>query len=370
MVKELLDILPFTSTELGIHLVVLILNLLLLVFSKPIVSRFKTRSENDVQLLVFRGLNLLFLFFHLLDFVLVIFHKDYQNLFGRLAWTLITVYIGLFLFSFFSYLSRKKFGIEKNFDEKISYIDTYNSRLVDLIALVAISIVSLYVIIDIWDFDSLLQTTGIFGIAAAFLALTNQIWAPDMFYGMVILNSKMLEDGDVIQFGDDSDEYIINKVTFIYTILLDVRNNHRTLIKNSKLVDARIDNLSKKASTDGLRMKLSYKIGYPKNDEPESFKKQMDAMFEEANEKAIEDEEIKINENIPFEWYLHETGDYALEYHLFYYIDGLPNTKVTRTVRGYLLKTPNLLNAEVYSASLKHNIDLSTPVLHQGVSNA
>jgi len=365
--NEFLAALPFSSTELGLHLLVLIVNLFLLLFSKPIVSLFKNRSDKDLELLLFRSLNLLFLFFHVLDFVLIIFHKDYQNTFSRMALMLVTIYMGVFLFSFLSYLSRKKFGIVKKFDEKISYIDTYNSRLVDLIVLVIISVVSLYIIIDIWDFDSLLQTTGIFGIAAAFLALTNQIWAPDMFFGMVILNSKMLEDGDVIQFSNEKDEYIINKVTLIYTILLDVRNNHRTLIKNSKLVDARIDNLSKKASTDGLRMKLSYKIGYPSKEDFEEFKKRVNEMFAEANENAINDEDIKINEKIPFEWYLNETGDYALEYDLFYYVDGLPNTKVTRTVRSYLLKTPNLLNAEVYNASLHHNIDLSTPILHQGL---
>ena len=352
--------------ELGVHFLVLVINLLLLLFSKPIVSLFKNRSDKDLELLLFRSLNLLFLFFHILDFVLIIFHKDYQNTFSRMALMLVTIYMGVFLFGLLSYLSRKKFGIEKKFEGAISYIDTYNSRLVDLIVLVLISVVSLYIIIDIWDFDSLLQTTGIFGIAAAFLALTNQIWAPDMFFGMVILNSKMLEDGDVIQFANDSDEYIINKVTLIYTILLDVRNNHRTLIKNSKLVDARIDNLSKKASTDGLRMKLSYKIGYPDKEEIDDFKKQIKDMFLEVNEEAIKNEDIKINENIPFEWFLHETGDYALQYDLFYYIDALPNTKVTKTVRSYLLKTPNLLNEQVYIASLKHDIDLSTPILHQG----
>jgi len=359
--------LPFSNTELGIHLLVLVVNLLLLLFSKPIVSLFKNRSDKDLELLLFRSLNLLFLFFHLLDFVLIIFHKDYQNTFSRMGLMLVTIYVSAFLFSLLSYLSRKKFGVEKKFDDKISYIDTYNSRLVDLIVLVVISVVSLYIIIDIWDFDSLLQTTGIFGIAAAFLALTNQIWAPDMFFGMVILNSKMLEDGDVIQFANEKDEYIINKVTLIYTILLDVRNNHRTLIKNSKLVDSRVDNLSKKASTDGLRMKLSYKIGYPPKEEIEGFKKQINDMFLEVNEVSIADEEIKINPKVPFEWYLHETGDYALQYNLFYYIDTLPNTKVTKTVRSYLLKTPNLVNEKVYEASLKHNIDLSTPILHQGV---
>jgi len=357
--------LPFSETELGVHLFVLVVNLLLLIFSKQIVSIFKVSSNNDFELSIFRALNVLFLFFHIFDFALINLNKDYQNAFSRLAWTLLAIYLGVFFFNLFSYLSRKKFGIKKTFDDKVTYIDTYNSRLIDLIALTLISIISLYIIIDIWDFDSLLQTTGIFGIFAAFLALTNQIWAPDMFYGMVILNSKMLEDGDVIQFGEESDEFIINKVTLIYTILLDVRNNHRTLIKNSKLVEAKIDNLSKKASTDGLRMKLSYKIGYPKKDDLREFKKSIHEMFSEVNEIAIENEDIKINENVNFECYLHETGDFALHYDLFYYLDTLPNTKVTRTVRSYLLKTQNLINEEVYKASVKHNIDLSTPILYQ-----
>jgi hypothetical protein len=365
--KEFLSTLPLSDTELVIHFLVFAINLLLLIFSKQLVSLFKVKSDNDFELSIFRTLNILFLFFHFLDFVLINFHKDYQNLFFRLALTFLVIYIGVFFFSFLSYLSRKKFGIKKSFDENISYIDTYNSRLIDLMILIFITITSLYLIIDIWDFDSLLQTTGIFGILAAFLALTNQIWAPDIFYGMVILNSKMLEDGDVIQFGDEKDEYIINKVTFIYTILLDVRNNHRTLIKNSKLVDSKIDNLTKKASVDGLRMKLSYKVGYPKKDDLNDFKKSVRKMFAEVNEKAIENEDIKINENMQFECYLHETGDYALQYDLFYYLDTLPNTKVTKTVRSYLLKTPNLINEEVYNSSVKYNIDLATPVLYQKI---
>lgn len=360
-----LETLPFSQAELGLHATVFTINLLLLLFASPIVRLFRTGGDSDFQLSLFRGLNILFLLFHLLDLALIVWHKDYQNFFARLAWSLVTIYAGVFIFGFFSFLSRKKFGVQKRFEDNVKYIDTYNSRLMDIIVLVAISIFSLYLLVDIWDFDSLLQTTGIFGIVAAFLALTNQIWAPDMFYGMVILNSKMLEDGDVIQFSSDGDEYIINKVTFIYTILLDVRNNHRTLIKNSKLVDAKIDNLSKKASLDGLRMRLSYKIGYPPAQEITAFKKRIDAMFSEVYQRCITHEEIKVNEKLEFEWYLSATGDYALEYTLYYHLQTLPNTKVTRTVRAFLLKTPNLINKEVYEASLRHDIDLSTPILHK-----
>ena len=145
--KELLSNMPFSEAELGIHILVLLVNISLLIFSKPIVSLFKVKSESDFQLSIFRTLNVLFLFFHLLDFALIVLNKDYQNVFARLAWMLVTIYIGFFLFSFFSYLSRKKFGIEKKFDDNISYIDTYNSRLVDLIVLAFISIISLYILL-------------------------------------------------------------------------------------------------------------------------------------------------------------------------------------------------------------------------------
>jgi len=135
--NELMNLLPFSDAELGLHSLVLFINLLLLIFSKPLVSLFKQNNEKDFQLSIFRTLNLLFLFFHLLDFSLIIFHKDYQNIFARLAWSLVTMYLGVFFFSFLSYLSRKKFGIEKKFtkevssgrlDDVTSYIDTYNSR--------------------------------------------------------------------------------------------------------------------------------------------------------------------------------------------------------------------------------------------------
>ena len=44
------------------------------------------------------------------------------------------------------------------------------------------------------------------------------------------------------------DEYIINKVSFIYVTLLDVRKNHRILMRNSRFIQSKIDNLNRVAS--------------------------------------------------------------------------------------------------------------------------
>ena len=98
--NEFIGTLPFSQTELTLHIFVLIVNLLLLVFSKPLVTIFRKGAENDFQLSIFRSLGLLFLCLHILDFILIVFNKDYQNVFSRMAWMLVTIYLGVFLFSF------------------------------------------------------------------------------------------------------------------------------------------------------------------------------------------------------------------------------------------------------------------------------
>ena len=64
------------------------------------------------------------------------------------------------------------------------------------------------------------------------------------------------------------------------------------------------------------------------------------------------------------EWALISTGDYALEYALFYYLK-LPNTKVTRTIRRYLYQTKFDINKVVYQKSISYGVDLATPLLLQ-----
>lgn len=247
--------------------------------------------------------------------------------------------------------------------------------MVNLLLIIIITMLVILLIIQQWQFNSLLETTGIFGLVIAFLALTNPIWAPDLYYGLVILSSTMLEDGDVITFGEQTDKlYIINKVTFVYTILLDVSNNHHILIHNARVVDAIVNNLSKKASLKGLRYDLSYKIGYPSiSNEPQkdyqNFKKKIDTMFSQVQEEAFKAPNIKVNDTVDFTWYLKKTGDHALEFVMSFHISSLPSTRSTKMIRSYLMATPNLINELVYKASLEKEINLSTSITLQNLQS-
>ena len=190
-------------------------------------------------------------------------YPEYERYFVRIGLSLVFVYLSLLLFGLFTQFARRRFGSKKEVDGNVIYYDSYNSRLIEIIILIVIIFLTVYCLVKVWNADSLLETTGIFGILAAFLAFTSGTWAPDIISGLLILNSQMLEDGDVIVIDGYPDEYIINRVSFMYTILFDIRDNHRTLIRNHRFTQTKIDNFSKVASSDGIRQKLAYKIGYP-----------------------------------------------------------------------------------------------------------
>jgi len=354
------------------HGLIFVINIGLLFLSKPILSLIESTDEGDTKLRIFRSLNILVLVLHVFDLAFLRVSAYYENYFINVGLSLMAVYASLFAYSFCGLLAKKRFGSEKIVDEKKVYLNTYSTRLVELILLVVIILTLVYALIKIWGADSMLETTGIFGILVAFLAFTSNIWAPDIISGLIILNTKMLEDGDVVVVDGFPDEYIISKVTLIYVILYDVRNNHRTLIRNSQFTERKIDNLSRVASTDGVRKSLRYNIGYPllpgesaeqRLDKLTSFTNRVDRMFSLAQESCKDQKNIKINANRDFEWSLTRTADYALEYTLWIYLERIPNTKVTSTIRKHLVSTLYQVNEAVYAAAIAEAIDLSTPNL-------
>ena len=364
--------LHFSSVEWIVHWLLFIVNLVLFLAAKPIVTWVSGGVESLPKTRMFKTINVLLLLLHGLDILLVGTYPEYERYFVRIGLSLILVYLSMLLFGFSTQYSRKRFGIKREIDDGVVFYDSYNSRLIGIILLVLIVFLTVYCLVKVWNADSLLETTGIFGILAAFLAFTSGVWAPDIISGLLILNSQMLEDGDVIIVDGYPDEYIINRVSFMYTTLFDVRDNHRTLIRNHRFTKTKIDNLSKMASSDGIRQALIYKIGYPKvsGDTEEArlnaykaFRKRVDSMFKQAEEICQLDSEIKISEKKAFEWSMTATDSYALEYTLWFYLTRIPNTKITATVRKHLVGTTYKVNEAVYEASIVQGIELSTPDL-------
>lgn len=359
--------------EWAVHILFFAVNLSLLLMARPILNLAEDSAVSESKLKIFTSLNVLVMVLHGIDLVLIRITADYKSYFIDVGLSLMTVYAAMFTYTLSCSLSKKRFGNKRTLDDKVIYTETYSTRLVNLILLCVIVPTAIYILIKIWGADSMLEATGIVGIIAALLAFSSSIWAPDIVSGLIILNTQMLEDGDVVVIDGFPDEYIITKVTLFYVVLYDVRNNHRTLMRNSQFTGRKIDNLSKIASTDGIRQSIKYNIGYPvvptenngdaKDEALRTFTAKVNKMFDRANRHCIEDEDIKINATKSFEWGLTTTGDDALEYTLWIYLERIPNTKVTSTIRKHLMRTVFKVNEAVYRASIAEGIDLSTPKL-------
>jgi len=307
------NIIPqLTQTQWLGHGFIFALNIALFILAKPLLNLIAPGDDNSSKIKIFRALNILVLLLHFLDLILTSANTDYRNYFLNLGYSLMIIYAGMLAYSFLGSISKKRFGRERMLDN---------------------------------------------------------VWAPDIISGLIILNSQSLEDGDVVVIEGHLNEYVISRVTLIYVVLYDIRNNHRTLMRNSLFTGQRVDNLSRVASTNGVRQALLYKIGYPqftghsgnRAEQLKAFRDSIDDMFNRTFEACKEREDVKINEAKPFEWALTNAGDYALEYTLWIYLERIPNTKITSRLRQHLMGTIYKVNEEVYTASILEDIDLSTP---------
>ncbi len=358
-------------TELWFHIIVFVGNILLFLLARPILKWIDLRSATNTKVRIFRSVNVLVFILHFLGLFLIRVNTGFESYFINIGYTIMVIYGAMLLYNLLCAQSRKRFGKQRTFDDKKVYLETYSSRMVDLFFLVFIVLTAIYILILIWNAQE--WFTGIYGILAAFLAFTSSIWAPDIISGLIILNTEILEDGDVVLIDGHKNEYVIGRVTLIYVVLYDIRNNNRTLMRNSQFTESRIDNLSRVTSSAGIRQALTYKIGYPKLTGDRDarlatlaeFKKQIGDMFEAAYATCVADEDIMVNGAKPFDWAMTNAGDFALEYTLWIYLDKIPNTKITSTIRKHLMGTIYKVNEAVYDASIAEDIDLSTPNVQQ-----
>ena len=334
--------------------ILLSMNVLLLIFSKPIVERYThgTReSEGQLRRLrIFRATNL-FLLLSILVFNLFL-PLSVDSWVSRLLGVLFVIYIGYLGFIVLNYFIKKRFGRERELGGKKVWGETYNSRALSLISAIFFFVITLVAIVRILQFDSLLEAGGVIGVVGVFLALTQGAWAPDIISGLIILNSRLVEEGDVIEFADSGDIMgVVFKTKVFHTEILNLVNNHRIMVQNSRLRQMTIHNLSKFASARGLREVLTFKIGY---DIEES---KVRELFTEAYQAARDDADIPVDEQSDVEVMAGGAGDFAVSWSVYYY---------TKDVR-HLLRTRQLFLGLILKQAAEKGIALATPVQHHSI---
>jgi len=333
----------------------LIVNVLLIFFAPFLVKQYSgknlTDGARDFRINVIRGLNVLII--GLLGHFRFYSGQSGQGIGVKILSVLVIIYLSYLLAHLIGRFVRVRFGRPvQNVGSGQRIADTYASRALTIFISVFIGVMALISVIRVAGFSSLLEAGGVIGFVGVFLALTQGAWAPDIISGLVILNSKMFKERDVIKITDGNEDMlaIVYRTLAFHTELLNLVDNHRVMIRNSKIRDQTVHNLSRFASARGLRETLAFKIGY---DVPIE---QVKAMFNTAFQSAVADPEIPLEEQHPLEIRLKDAGDHAIEWSVHYY------TKDEFS----LIKTRQMFREVILMASIEANISLSTPITYQG----
>ena len=184
-------------------------NLVLLIFARRIVQLVYHEDEDSLsfkrKLSIFRALNLLII----ISFGYFHFYMPSQEkgIGLNLLAILVICYLGYLLGHLANYVIIRRYGKVKEIKGETKRVETYNTRLLNIFTQVFIFIILLISVVRLLGFDTLLEAGGVIGFVGVFLALTNNVWAPDMFSGLIILNSDMVVEGDVIKFNDGLEIY-------------------------------------------------------------------------------------------------------------------------------------------------------------------
>lgn len=334
---------------------IIALNLILMVFARRILLLFQAENANTKGFILkvqsFRALNLLII---LTYGYTNIYQLSVDNGLGlKLMSIWVIIYLSYLVKQLLSFWVHKKYGKLREINGDKKSIETYTSRLLSLLIGVVVFVIALISIINVLEFNSLLQAGGVVGIIGVFLALTQNAWAPDVISGLIFLNNGMIEEGDVIELDDNGSIIgIVFKTKMFHTEILNLVNNHRIMLKNSRLREFTIQNLSKFASAKGLREQLKFKIAY--DVAPEKVRQ----MFSAAEEKVRLESETEFAEGPLFEVGINDTGDHAIEWSVYYYTKEVKSLiKLRQTIRECILKTSD-----------EFNISLATPVTYLSVS--
>ena len=317
---------------------------LLFFAAKPINSWLNDGEGLATRISMMRILNFLIIIAVIINAVLL----DGNVWLARINQSLIVIYFAVLATQIINFFVRSRFGKRRTLRDRVVLSDTYSSRGLSLVVAAVISVIAVVSCLRILGLNSLLEAGGAVGIIGLFLAMTQASWAPDIVSGLIILNSRLCEEGDVIQFKLDGENTTasIFKTKLFHTECLDLANNHRLMLRNARLRDMGLQNLSRFASAKGLRECMFFNIDYKHEQE------EVAAMIKRAFTEIDDNEDMREEQFEP-EIFVYDTGDYAVTWAVYYYIKDVKS----------LLKIKQVFRSYVLAESIRSNISLATPSL-------
>ncbi len=333
---------PIFGTLSSIDLFALGINLLLLIFTRQIVTAFRpVKDSTSVNSKVWTLRLINFILFGVYFFQL--FFGGWTSQLSRTGLTLLIAYM---VVNFLHILIIRKYGRTKEIDGTEYRVETYQSEIFNLLILIISFIIVLIVVINIWGVTDWFKTTSVLGGLLIILFSTKDYWAPDNINGLMLLYNGDVEPGSIIKIAELDLVAVTIETTLTQTRFRDLRTRHVIVIPNSKVRNSKIEVLSRSPAS-GLMRYVDFKIGYGvATEEVEAF---LTNVWLEAceNEKSINQEkQAKI--------VIVENGDHAVVWRLAYWVKNI-----------YCLYDAEFaINRSAYELSQQSDIALNTPLTH------
>lgn len=213
-----------------------------------------------------------------------------------------------------------------------------------------------FLCIKIFELDTFIEIWGLWAWILAFMWFTAPVWAIDMIAGIIILQSKNFETGQVYYLYERNLYVWIKSISLTEVKCIDLKFWNPIMFRPSDFRNLAVKNLSQGISgkSPKIMREMSIHIDYKQDLEDlkilcyEAFDTMIVDLLWPDMTNYFGDEPYRSVEVSSF-------GDYAIEYKLFY----------TITSPFYIFKAERLLNEYLLVSQKSHNIYFSSPDLLQ-----
>jgi len=230
----------------------------------------------------------------------------------------------------------------------------YKASLFSLFVNIFMFFIAIFLCIQIFQLDSLIEIWGLWAGILAFMWFTAPVWALDMIAGIILLQSKNFDTGNVFYIYEKEIYVWVKSISLTEVKCIDLRTGNPIVFRPSQFRNLSMKNLSQGISgkTSKLLRDITLYIDYK-----EDFEQVQKLCYEAFDTMQVD---LLVPEKTNYFWdevyrsvEIEGFWDYAVRYKLFYSI----------TSPFYVFKAERLLNEYLLQAQKKNNIYFATPQL-------
>lgn len=248
------------------------------------------------------------------------------------------------------------YGSTEKVDGEERYTDNYVSQLLRIITSITFFIMSVLILIQIWDLTELLESGSAFVTIGIVLFATKEFWLEEVMSSLTIHAKGKLKRGSIIEL-EDGEMYVILESNFIGTRLRNLKTKVETVVPNKsfirncvKLYTIEKENTAQdkkgkqwKPTKQSISFNIGYNVTYDKVSE----------YFNDVMEQSIKD----CNYIGSYEIILVNNGDHAVTWEILYHLNN----------PFHIANAKNIINLNAFKLQEKFNIDLSTPLTYSKI---